>query len=199
MQPNPLIPALSRDIVAAIAHRPDEPETLRNSRETAALLGIQEFEPRDGVEIMLAGLAVTFQSLIADAVRDSRTATDPDRLRRQCAMLQRAQMGYLREFRLHRKARYPEAPHAARAKPQGAELSRTGGKPDALPPRATAQARATAIGGGESVASARRSGLDNCSPVSEPRPISARAGLLGSAAAIVLPIPRPVAAMPAPA
>lgn len=121
MQSDTLISLLSRDVIAAICDRPGEDAATRRARETAALKSIQDFDPKDGVEIMLAGLIVMFQSLIASAAQDARHADNPDRAQRQVAQLSRAHMGYLRELRLHRKQHQPApkpVPKPAPAKPE---------------------------------------------------------------------------------
>jgi hypothetical protein len=105
MLPSQTIRLLSHELVTAVATRPGEGTAQQRARETAALTAIEAFQPEDGMEVMIAGLAMSFQYLIADAIEDSRGAGNAEKARRHTTQLARAHMGYLRELRLHRAKR----------------------------------------------------------------------------------------------
>ena len=111
-----LLPLLSRDVIDAIANRPGETEARRQDRAQGALCLIEAFEPRDGVEVMLAGQAVMFQSLIMDTIRDSHhavTGQEAWRHRQAAVAMSRVQLSWFKELRLHDARRYPTAAEVA--------------------------------------------------------------------------------------
>ena len=123
MLPSQTIRLLSHDLITAVATRLGEGTAQQRARETAALTAIEAFQPEDGMEVMIAGLAMSFQYLIADAIEDSRGAGNAEKARRHATQLARAHMGYLRELRLHRAKRAAaaaetQAPRKAVATPQ---------------------------------------------------------------------------------
>ena len=111
-----LLPLLSRDVIDAIANRPGETEARRQDRAQGALCLIEAFEPRDGVEVMLAGQAVMFQSLIMDTIHDSHhavTGQETFRHRQAAVAMSRVQLSWFKELRLHDARRYPAAEEVA--------------------------------------------------------------------------------------
>ncbi len=138
-----LLPLLSRDVIDAIANRPGETEARRQDRAQGALCLIEAFEPRDGVEVMLVGQAVMFQSLMMDTIRDShraRTGQEASRHRQAAVAMSRVQLSWFKELRLHDARRYPAAAKAAK---HAAVLSAQTPEPaPATPPAAPAPARA---------------------------------------------------------
>ncbi|MSO99924.1 MAG: hypothetical protein EXR07_02560 [Acetobacteraceae bacterium] len=112
-----LLLLLTGGVIKAISDRPNESLAERQSRARIALRQIEEYEPGDGVEIMLAGQVVLFQNLALDAVHDAQNATMPDdasKLRQQAMALGRVQMGFLAQL-TRRQAR--RAKLAAEEKP----------------------------------------------------------------------------------
>ncbi len=124
-----LLPLLARPVIDAIANRPAQSETERAAWVDSATRRIVAFEPRDGMEVMLACQAVVMQFLMLDAVRDAAHAATPEQARRrrgQAATLGGAHITILKEIRTHRaaaarvsKAADPVAPtiHAPAAQP----------------------------------------------------------------------------------
>lgn len=111
-----LLPLLSRDVIDAIANRPGETEARRQDRAQGALCLIEAFEPRDGVEVMLAGQAVMFQSLMMDTIHDSHhavTGQEAFRHRQAAVAMSRVQLSWFKELRLHDARRYPTAAEVA--------------------------------------------------------------------------------------
>ena len=106
-----LLPILTRDVIEAIADRPNESEARRQARAQGAMRLIEAFEPEDGVEIMLAGQTVLMQNLLLDAVHDVHRATTTDyafRHRQQAMSMGRLQLSWLKEISRR---------HADRARP----------------------------------------------------------------------------------
>ena len=138
-----LLPLLSRDVIDAIANRPGETEARRQDRAQGALCLIEAFEPRDGVEVMLAGQAVMFQSLIMDTIHDSHhavTGQETFRHRQAAVAMSRVQLSWFKELRLHDARRYPAAAEVA---DHAAVLSAPAPEPaSATPPAAPAPAKA---------------------------------------------------------
>ena len=123
MLPSQTIRLLSHDLITAVATRPGEGAAQQRARETAAQAAIEAFRPEDGEEVMIAGLAMSFQCLIADTIADSHNALNAEKARRHATQLARAHMGYLRELRLHRAKRAvaaaeTQAPRKAVATPR---------------------------------------------------------------------------------
>jgi hypothetical protein len=115
MQAAPIVedfpPVLTRDILAAIADRPNEPEASRAARADAALRLIEAFAPQDAVDIMLAGQSVLFETLALDAIADARRAATPElalKCRAQAMALARVQLSFHSELARRRKARAKE-------------------------------------------------------------------------------------------
>ena len=111
-----LLPLLSRDVIDAIASRPGETEARRQDRAQGALCLIEAFEPRDGVEVMLVGQAVMFQSLMMDTIHDSHravTGQEAWRHRQAAVAMSRVQLSWFKELRLHDARRYPAAAEVA--------------------------------------------------------------------------------------
>jgi hypothetical protein len=111
---------VARDIINSLANRPGESAAMAAARAAAARTQIDAFAPRDAVEIMLAGQAVLFQSLAADAAREARAASSADmsrRLRQQIIALGRLHLAVMREIRVRRAvdARARKAAGAASA------------------------------------------------------------------------------------
>ena len=102
-----LLPLLARPVIDAIANRPAQSATERAAWVDSATRRIVAFEPRDGMEVMLACQAVVMQFLMLDAVRDAAHAATPEQARRrrgQAATLGRAHSTILKEIRTHRAA-----------------------------------------------------------------------------------------------
>ena len=111
-----LLPLLSRDVVDAIAIRPNETEHQREIRAVTAFRHIEAFAPRDGMEITLASQAVMFQTLMAEAMATRATAATPEtarRLRQQVLALGRLQMESIKGIRAHRATLAREQKSAA--------------------------------------------------------------------------------------
>ena len=138
-----LLPLLSRDVIDAIASRPGETEARRQDRAQGALCLIEAFEPRDGVEVMLVGQAVMFQSLMMDTIHDSHravTGQEAWRHRQAAVAMSRVQLSWFKELRLHDARRYPAAAEVAE---HAAVLPAPAPEPaSATPPAAPAQAKA---------------------------------------------------------
>lgn len=155
-----LLPLLARPVIDAIAARPGQSETERAAWVDSATRRIIAFEPRDGMEVMLACQAVMVQFLMLDAFRDAANAATPEQARRrrgQAAILGRAHSTILKEVRTHRasvarisKGADPAAPaiHAPIAQspevqPPSAQSPTS--QPDASAPRPCPQMTPAAI------------------------------------------------------
>jgi hypothetical protein len=110
-----LSPTMLQGIVDTICDRPGDTQAQRATRSREVADAVQGFEPRDPVELMLAGMAVIHAHLIYDSVRDLVREQD-DRLRARgkstIVALDRVMLGFLREFRIARK-RAPAVGEAA--------------------------------------------------------------------------------------
>lgn len=99
-------PTMLQGIVASICDRPGDTDAQREARSRDVVDAVQGFEPRDPVELMLAGMAVIHAHLIQDSVHDLVREQD-GRLRARgkstIVALDRAMVGFLREFRIARK------------------------------------------------------------------------------------------------
>lgn len=129
-----LISVLTRDVIESIADRPNESQASRMARATRAMEQIEEMQPGDGMEIMIAGQMVLMRNLAQDAIQDAHRETDPDRAyrhRQQALAISKVELSYLKEFQRHRARRLKAAleasptetvataaPVAAAAKPQ---------------------------------------------------------------------------------
>ena len=115
-------PTMLEGIVGAICDRPGDTEAQRDARSRDVSDAIQGFEPRDPVELMLAGMAVTHAHLIQDSVRDLVREQD-NRLRARgkttIVALGRAMVAFLKELRIARK-RTPAISEAAEPRPESA-------------------------------------------------------------------------------
>jgi hypothetical protein len=121
-------PTMLQGIVASICDRPGDTDAQREARSRDVVDAVQGFEPRDPVELMLAGMAVIHAHLIQDSVRDLVREQD-DRLRARgkstIVALDRAMVGFLKEFRIARKrASLPS--DADEHRPEDAPTSDTG-------------------------------------------------------------------------
>jgi len=102
-----LLPLLTRDVIEAIADRPNESDARRQARADGVRRMIEVLAPEDGVEIMLAGQAVLTRELLLDAVHDSHRvmmADDAHRHRQQAMALGRLQLSFLKEIGRRRAA-----------------------------------------------------------------------------------------------
>jgi hypothetical protein len=100
-----MLPDRCRGVINAIADRPNEPPAAREARAQDALRQIEAYDPKTPLEIMLAGLAVLFQSLTLDAVHDANRASLPAEaraLRQQATALGRMQFSYVKELQRSR-------------------------------------------------------------------------------------------------
>ena len=95
--------SMLQGIVDANRDRPSDTPGQREARSRDIVDYVQGFAPRDPVELMLAGMVVTHAFLIHDAVRDLSRAED-DQLKKRAhstiVALDRAMIGFLREFRI---------------------------------------------------------------------------------------------------
>ena len=96
-------PTMLQGIVASICDRPGDTDAQREARSRDVVDAVQGFEPRDPVELMLAGMAVIHAHLIQDSVHDLVREQD-DRLRARgkstIVALDRAMVGFLKELRI---------------------------------------------------------------------------------------------------
>src|SRR5580704_1117175 len=97
-----VLPSMLQTIVEAICDRPRDTAAQRTVRSHAVRETVQGFHPRDPVEIMFAGLAVTHAYLVEDAAHDVFRSQD-DRLkartRSTIVALGRSMSGFLKELR----------------------------------------------------------------------------------------------------
>jgi hypothetical protein len=111
-------PGMLHTIAEAICDRPDDTTAQRAARFGAVTASVNELQPRDAVEVMLAGMAVTHAYLIEDAARDLLRGQD-DRLkartRSAIVALDRGMFGFLKELRQVQASRY-EAEATAKPK-----------------------------------------------------------------------------------
>jgi len=106
-------------IAEAICHRPDDTTSQRAARFGVVTATVKGLQPRDAVEVLLAGMAVTHAYLIEDAARDVFHGQD-DRLkartRSAIVALDRGMLGFLKELR-DVQARWRKAEVAAKPEP----------------------------------------------------------------------------------
>jgi hypothetical protein len=97
-----MLPGMLQTIAEAICDRPEDTLSQRAARFGAVTATVQRLEPRDALEVMLAGMAVTHAYLIEDAARDVCRSQD-DRLkartRSAIVALGRGMSGFLKELR----------------------------------------------------------------------------------------------------
>lgn len=99
------IPILIQSTVDTIANRPRYSPEEQIVRAEAARCQIEAFNPRDGVEVMLAGQIVVMQAMMLEAASDAARAATPEAARKhrqQVIAMGRAQMTAMKEIRLHR-------------------------------------------------------------------------------------------------
>ncbi len=100
--PHTVLPSMLQTIVEAICDRPRDTAAQRTVRSHAVRETVQGFHPRDPVEIMFAGLAVTHAYLVEDAAHDVFRSQD-DRVKAQTrstiVALGRSMFGFLKELR----------------------------------------------------------------------------------------------------
>jgi hypothetical protein len=121
-------PTMLQGIVASICDRPGDTDAQREARSRDVVDAVQGFEPRDPVELMLAGMAVIHAHLIQDSVHDLVREQD-DRLRARgkstIVALDRAMVGFLKELRIARK-RTPAPSDAEERRPNDVPTSDAG-------------------------------------------------------------------------
>ena len=96
---------MMQGLVEALCGRPGETPARRDARAHAVAHEVMAFQPRDPVEIMLAGMVVTHAALILDTARDvmgEAAGTVRARTKALVVSLDRAMMGFLKELRLAR-------------------------------------------------------------------------------------------------
>jgi hypothetical protein len=94
-----------QSIVEAICDRPGDTTAQRDARSRDVVDAILGFRPRDPVEMMLAGMAVTHVHLVYDTARDVLRGQDEllrARSRSTIVALDRGMIGFLRELRIAR-------------------------------------------------------------------------------------------------
>jgi hypothetical protein len=130
--------AMLQSIVEAICDRPEETAARRDARSRDVVYSVLGFEPRDAVEIMLAGMAVTHAHLIQDSARDVTHGLEgmlKARTKSTVVALDRGMVGFLKELRLAQarpveggataEAMVPAAPRAEVAKAPVPSVART--------------------------------------------------------------------------
>jgi hypothetical protein len=93
-------------LVGCLGDRPGESQAQSGARALDISTSVMAFLPRDPVEMMLAGLAVTHAQLIQDTAREVVCGQDnvlSTRTKSTMAALDRAMLGFLRELRVARK------------------------------------------------------------------------------------------------
>lgn len=96
-------PGMLQSIADAICDRPADTATQRVARSREVVETVQRLAPRDAVEVMLAGMAVTHAHLIEDAARDVFRGHDERlkaRTRSTIVALGRGMFGCLKELRI---------------------------------------------------------------------------------------------------
>ena len=142
-----VFPLLTQDIIAAIANRAGEPDTTRHARATAATVAIMAYDPKDPMEVLLAGQAVLVSTLIteslakAHAANPEAAAPEPGAkpgpsLQREIVNLCRVHLSYLRELKTHRRERAKAAKHDAPGPETAPVKSAPPSSPAAPEPRA---------------------------------------------------------------
>lgn len=99
------IPILIQSTVDTVANHPRYSPEEQVVRAQAARCQIEAFNPRDGVEVMLAGQIVVMQAMMLEAAADAARAATPEAARKhraQVIAMGRAQMAAMKEIRLHR-------------------------------------------------------------------------------------------------
>jgi hypothetical protein len=129
---HPITQAVAQDmlrgLVEAICDRPAQTKAQRDSRSTEVVHSVLAFEPRDPVEMMLAGMVVTHFHLISHAAHEAFGEQPEDvrpRARSGIVALDRAMVGFVKELRTAKtrpmegaeEVARPDAP-AARAAPE---------------------------------------------------------------------------------
>lgn len=139
---HPVTKAVAQDmlqgVVRAICDRPGETKAQRDALTHDVVHSVMAFEPRDPVEIMLAGMAVTHFHLILDSAHDV-FAEQPENLKVKTksgvVALDRSMVGFLKELRTAQTRPMEGAAEAARHEaPAEPEASR--------PPKPEAEAEA---------------------------------------------------------
>ena len=93
------------ECVQALRDRPGDTLARREARAAAVAEEMMAFQPRDPVEIMLAGMVVTHAALVLDTARDAvaeAAGTVKNRTKSLVVSLDRVMLGFLRELRLAR-------------------------------------------------------------------------------------------------
>lgn len=103
--PPPELPAQLRDLVEAIGERPADTAAEGAARSQGVVDAVLGFQPRDPLEIMFAGLAVTHAHLVHDSARDVMRGQEDvlkARTKSTIVALDRGMLGFLKELRIAR-------------------------------------------------------------------------------------------------
>jgi len=136
-----LISPVLDGVVSALSDRVNQTEAERQAKADGALAVILSFQPRDVIDLTLAGQTVLFNEILADGARDVlRGMVEAAKQRRHSSLVGMGRVihGYL--DRLERRA---IEPHRTEIVPQaGVDAIQTAARPDAeAAPRAVAVAR----------------------------------------------------------
>jgi hypothetical protein len=191
-QPNasPTIPpGMLQTIAEAICDRPADTATKRAMRSRVVVETVQGFRPRDAVEVMLAGMAVTHVHLVEDSVRDVFRCQD-DRLKARTkstiVALDRGMFGFLKELRTA-QARWRKTEAAVQAEPEAIASVDTSPVPDG-------QLNNAAVGAAKPATRSPKTGAVATAPPTMPEgllPPLRRAETSVAAATAVLSPPKP--------
>jgi hypothetical protein len=128
---HPITQAVAQDmlrgLVEAICDRPAQTKAQRDSRSTEVVHSVLAFEPRDPVEMMLAGLVVTHFHLISHAAHEAFGEQPEDvrpRARSGIVALDRAMVGFVKELRTAKTRPMEGAEEVARSDAPAAQAAR---------------------------------------------------------------------------
>jgi hypothetical protein len=97
--------SMLRSIAETICDRPEDTEAQRDARSRDVIHTVLGFQPRDPVEIMLAGMVVTHVHLVQDSARDVLRGQEEllkARTKSTIVALDRGMIGCLKELRMAR-------------------------------------------------------------------------------------------------
>ena len=147
--PRSVAESMIEAVTRAVCDRPKDTQAQKEARTRQLVYFTLGFEPRDGLEYMLATLSFTHFNLILDASRDvfrGQAENAKQRSRSSIVALDRALLAYVREYRAQRERSMEELSPEDEQALAAAEAARAR---DAAVNAAQSQPDATAEGAGE--------------------------------------------------
>ncbi len=148
-------------LVEAICDRPGQTAARREARATEVVHSTMAFQPRDAVEMMLAGMVVTHFHLVSHVAHDAfRTRPEDPKPRATSGIvaLGRAMVGFAKELRAARTRPMEEAMEAAAAPEPSVAANEQAATPGPTAPADRQETRAADRKRAEPTVSSRRGG-----------------------------------------